>query len=474
VKAKKYGVVVVGGGPAGMSAALEASRAGATTAIVEERHSLGGQGYKQVPAGFQVKRPDRLDRQIRAGRALIEEVHDCAVDVYLDTVAWGLDGTHVGLEAHGDAPAELRADQVIVATGAYDRPVVFPGWTLPGVLTAGGAHSLLRTQGVVPGERIVMVGTGPLLLAFSAQLHSQGAPVVHVIDSSPFPGPGAMTRLALSARRDASLLVEGAGYLAYLLSRRVPRLYSHAIVRVDGTDAVQSVTVAKLGGDGAIQPGTEKTIEADTVCVGYGLAPSSELTRVVGCRQIWDRSSESFVPYRDDGMRTSRPGVLVAGDCTRIGGAEVALAEGRLAGLTAAHDAGLLDDAKYRARSESEIHELRQHLRFRDVLDSLYPIGDWAYDLAKDATVVCRCEDVTMADLAAARPPWVVDPSDVKATTRAGMGFCQGRNCGAHIRRLIAGPGLEYPSFTPRPPVKPSMISSIAEEFRDLDDKPIL
>jgi NAD(P)H-nitrite reductase large subunit len=152
----------------------------------------------------------------------------------------------------------------------------------------------------------------------------------------------------------------------------------------------------------------------------------------------------------------------------------VALAEGRLAGLTAAHDAGLLDDAKYRARSESEIHELRQHLRFRDVLDSLYPIGDWAYDLAKDATVVCRCEDVTMADLAAARPPWVVDPSDVKATTRAGMGFCQGRNCGAHIRRLIAGPGLEYPSFTPRPPVKPSMISSIAEEFRDLDDKPIL
>jgi NADPH-dependent 2,4-dienoyl-CoA reductase/sulfur reductase-like enzyme len=459
-----------------MSAAVEASRAGAKTAIVEERHALGGQGYKQVPTGFEVRRPDRLDRQIRAGLALIEQVHESSVDVYVDTVAWGLDGTRVALEARDGAPSDLAADQVIIATGAYDRPVVFPGWTLPGVLTAGGAHSLFRTQGVIPGERIVMVGTGPLLLAFSAQLHAHGAPVVHVIDSSPFPGPGAMARLAVTAHRDAALLVEGARYLAYLMRHRVPRLYSHAIVRVEGGDTVQSVTVAQIGRDGTIRAGTEKTIEADTVCIGYGLAPSSELTRIAGCRQVWDKSLDTFVPYRDEAMRTSQRGVLVAGDCTRIGGAEIAVVEGRLAGLTAAHDAGLLDEARYRVRSKSEIRELGGHLRFRDVLDSLYPIGDWAYGLADDETVVCRCEDVTMADLAAARPPWSIDPSDIKATTRAGMGYCQGRNCGFHIRRMIAnaGAGVDFPSFTARPPAKPTMISTIAAEFRDLDDKPIL
>jgi thioredoxin reductase len=473
MKSRKYDVVVVGGGPAGMSAAVEASHAGASTAIVEERHALGGQGYKQVPSGFDVTRPDRRDRQRRAGRALIEKVHESAVDVYVDTVAWGLDGTRVAIEPHDDSPADLETGQVIIATGAYDRPVVFPGRTLPGVLTAGGANSLIRTQGVIPGERIVMVGTGPLLLAFSAQLHSLGARVLHVIDSSPFPGPAPMTRLALAARRDAGLLVEGARYLAYLIRHRVPRLYSHAIVRVEGDDTVRSVTVAEVGRDGLIRPGTEKTIEADTVCIGYGLTPSTELTQLAGCRQVWDPSTDKFVPYRDDGMRTSQPGVLVAGDCTRIAGAEVAVVEGRLAGLTAARDAGLLDVVRYHARSDSEVRELRHHLRFRDALDSLYPIGDWVYGLANDETILCRCEDVTMADLAAARQDWVVDPSDIKATTRAGMGFCQGRNCGAHIRRLIGGDRHD-PSFTTRPPVKPALIASIAEEFNDLDDQPIL
>jgi len=473
MKSRKYDVVVVGGGPAGMSAAVEAGRAGAKTAIVEERHALGGQGYKQVPSGFTVRRPDRLDRLMRAGRALIEKVHETEVEVYVDTVAWGLDGTHVAIEAHNDTPADLEAGQVIIATGAYDRALVFPGWTLPGVLTAGGANSLVRTQGVIPGDRIIMVGTGPLLLAFSAQLHRLGARVVQVIDSSPFPGPVPMTRLALSARRDAGLLVEGARYLAYLIRHRVPRLYSHAIVRVEGSDAVRSATVAELGRDGLIRPGTEKRIEADTVCVGYGLTPSTELTQLAGCRQIWDQSSDSFVPYRDGGMRTSQPGVLVAGDCTRIAGAEVAVVEGRLAGLTAARHVGLLDLATYRARSGSERRALRHHLRFRDALDSLYPIGDWSYHLANDETVVCRCEDVTMADLAAARPQWAVDPSDIKAVTRAGMGFCQGRNCGLHIRRLI-GSDRHDPPFTTRPPVKPSKIADIAAEFRDLDDKPIL
>lgn len=282
-----------------------------------------------------------------------------------------------------------------------------------------------------------------------------------------------MARLALTARRDAGLLLDGARYLAYLIRHRVPRLYSHAIVRADGDDAVRSVIVAELGRNGLVRAGSEETLEADTVCVGYGLTPAAELTQLAGCRQVWDHSADNVVPYRDDAMRTSQPGVLVAGDCTGIAGAEVAVVEGRLAGLTAARDAGLLDAVGYRARSAAEMRGLRDHLRFRDALDSLYPIGDWAYNLATRETVVCRCEDVTMADLAAARPTWVVDPSDMKASTRAGMGFCQGRNCGAQIRRLMGGARHDLP-FSRRPPVRPALIASIAEEFRDLDDKPIL
>jgi NADPH-dependent 2,4-dienoyl-CoA reductase/sulfur reductase-like enzyme len=339
------------------------------------------------------------------------------------------------------------------------------------VMTAGGAQSLIKTQKVIPGQRILMAGSGPLILAFSAQLHQYGANVVTVCEAAGFPALRGGLRLLRAAPGNLGLLSDGLGYMTYLARKRVPFLYSHIIVRAEGEKEVERAVIARVGSDWKPVPGTEQTIDVDTICIGYGFFPSVELSRLCGCDHSYDEDLGGYIPVRDEWMRTTVKGVLAAGDGTGVAGSLVALEEGTLAGIAAALDLEKIGAVEAERRAAPVRKRLAVLERFRAALNRTYAVGQGVYALAKPDTIVCRCEEVTVQEIFDGIIAESSDPNSVKSVTRAGMGNCQGRNCQRHIASMVAGRAGksidQVPMFTARPPVKPVPIGLIAEERPD-------
>jgi thioredoxin reductase len=456
-------LVIIGGGPAGMAAALEARRHGVQTLLIDERTSLGGQIYRQPAPG-----PRPPTREARTGRVIADEVAASGAEIRLQTTVWGATGNELAVACADSSCARIRARKIIVAAGAYDRPIAFPGWTLPGVMTAGCAHALVTTQHVVPGKRILVAGSGALIVSFAAQLHRHGANVVGVLEAATRPTVAAVTRLIAAGASAPSVLFAGARQFTYLRRKRVPLRYSHVIVRATGDREVSEAAIARVDRDWQPIPGTEETIDVDTVCLGYGFLSSSELTRLMGCAHFYDDSLGGWIPRRDAYMRTSVDGVYAVGDGAGVGGSLLAESEGRLAGATAARDLGMLAGASPTRTVQDLTRRVERLERLRRALANLFPFGTGVYQLAKPETIVCRCEEVTQAQLLAAIGAGCHTADAVKSITRAGMGYCQGRNCGVHVEALVNVPSgalaQDRQGFRTRAPVKPIPISVLAEE----------
>jgi D-hydroxyproline dehydrogenase subunit alpha len=444
-----YDLLIVGGGPAGLAAAAEGAAAGLAVGLVDERVTLGGQIYKQP--GFEVRDHRALGVEHLRGRALIEAASSARV--MTRTVALAIEGSEVVLATDGEPARTVIARRLLLAAGAHDRPVAFPGWTLPGVLTAGGAQTLVKTQRVLPGKRLLFAGSGPLALAFPAQLHGYGATIAAVLEAGPPPRAGDVARMAAAARGNASLLRDAVRYRAQLLRARIPLRYRRIVVRAEGEGRVESVTHAAVDADWRVIAGTEETVAVDTLCLGYGFVPSVELPRLAGCAFGFDEDRGGPVVEVDEWMRTSVDGVLAAGDGTGVEGSYAAVDEGRLAALGAALDLGAIasaDDAPIRAR-------LTRKRAFRAALERMHRVGPGIFELATADTIVCRCESVTRAAIEAAATS---DINVAKAYTRAGMGLCQGRNCQRQVAALIGT--TEY--ATTRLPARPVALGVIARE----------
>lgn len=461
-----HDLLVVGGGPAGISAARAARLAGLSVVLVDERPSLGGQIFKQPGPGFTVPDPSALDRQGRFGRSLIASLDGLGVDVRLRTAVVAVEGRESVLVTDGKPATTVRTDRTIVATGAHDRPVVFPGWTLPGVITAGGLQTLAKTQRVLPGRRMVFAGSGPVALAFPAQLAHYGAQIIEALESGPAPRLGDIVRLARAARGNVDLLRDAARYRALLLRHRVPLRYGRMVVRAEGDGRVERIVHAAVDTDWRVVPGTERAVEADVLCVGYGFVPSLELMRLLGCTFDHNESLGGAVVRRDAWLRTSVDGVYAAGDGTGVEGSYVAMDEGTVAGVAAALDAGRLDEPRALELVRSARHRLARRRTLTNATGRLYRVGAGIYELATDDTIVCRCEVVRRGVVAAAVDS-TADINVVKAYTRAGMGPCQGKNCQRQIAAMIAarhGRSVgDVALATPRMPLRPVPIASLAD-----------
>ena len=460
---------MIGGGPAGLAAAAMAAGHGLQTVLVDERPTLGGQIYRQPGPGFVVNNAGKLGHDLARGLDLVRSAGEAGAELSTGTTVVSLRGTSVAMfgQGPGATATTVQARRVLVAPGAYDRPVAFPGWTLPGVVTAGGAQALVKASRVVPGDRVAFAGSGPLALAFPAQLRHYGVNVVLALEAGPAPTPRSVLGLLSAAPGNFSLLRDGAAYRAQLLRSGVPLRYGRVVVRADGEDRVEEMAHAAVDGDWRVVPGTEERTAVDTICIGYGFATSTELLRLAGCRFGYDEDLGGAVVEVDEWQRTSVPGVLAAGDGTGVRGGPVAIDQGRLAALGAAADLGALSPGQAATLARPLRRRLAAKERFRLALRPLYAVGPGVYELATAGTVVCRCEEVTLARLEEAAAA-TADANVAKSYTRAGMGLCQGRNCHRQVAAVLARhSGLPIPevaAMTARPPARPVPIRVLVDD----------
>ncbi|HEX7297911.1 MAG TPA: FAD-dependent oxidoreductase [Solirubrobacteraceae bacterium] len=456
-------VLVVGGGPAGMAAAVAAARAGAQVTLVDERAKLGGQYYKQPAAEPTRVEPERLDRQFRRGRELADAVRTAGVEVLAGAEIWSAFAPD-DLRAVDEATRwRLRPQRLVLATGAYERGWAIPGWTLPGVLTTGAAQSLLRAHQVAPGRRVLVSGNGPLNMQLAAELVRAGAEVVALAELARITSPRRAAALARMAASAPDLVRDGIRYRAALTRARVPVLTGAAVVACEGDGRLRSATVARIDDNGAAVVGSERTFEADAVCLGFGFAPARELALALGVPHDLDARLGIAVPRRDDAGGTPVKHVWIAGDAAGVGGGRVAQAAGTLAGAAAARSLGHAPDPAVVAAAR---RSRDRAAAFQRALWTVFDAPTVVDELATPQTPMCRCESVTRAQL---EPLLAEDDvghiGALKRATRAGMGGCQGRYCATVLAQLAArrsGRRLDERSgFAPAAPAKPVRIGDL-------------
>jgi NADPH-dependent 2,4-dienoyl-CoA reductase/sulfur reductase-like enzyme len=469
-----WDIAVLGAGPAGMAAATEAARRGAKVVLLEESPAPGGQVYRAAPPGFVV--PPDPDR--RAGDALRAALAASGAALRLGHRVWGLGGGP--LVPQGAAPAPFRVDALppdgapltlearalVLCPGTHERIIPFPGWTLPGVIGLAAATILLKAQGVLPGRRVVVAGAGPLLYAVAAKLLKAGAEVAAIADLATR-GEWARALPALAARPD--LLARGLAWRAALATKGVPVLPAHTVIAAEGAQAVERVRVQPLAG------GTAESFDCDALCIGHGLVPATEATRVFRAAHRYARESGGWVPVLDADRRTSVKLLYVAGDGGGVRGAAAAPEAGRLAALAALRDLGLLDGhAHARARRRPALEQWRA-AQGGAAMARMMALRPALVEAIAPETVVCRCEGVTRAEIEAALDDGAADMNQLKQFTRCGMGPCQGRVCGEAAAELVARRigGRERAGFaTGRLPLRPVPMEAVLGAF-DYADIPV-
>ncbi|QFZ83986.1 FAD-dependent oxidoreductase [Variovorax paradoxus] len=453
--AQDVDVLVVGAGPAGLSAALAARQAGASVLVLDERLQAGGQFYKPLAPSHHAPRP--ADRQFANGLALERDVRAAGVTIAQGAQVWAAFSAHEVSALIDGRATHIRCRQLVIAPGAYERPVPIPGWTLPGVMTTGAAQTLARAYRVAPGRRVVIAGNGPLNLQLAAELLVGGAHVVAVLESAASPSARHWRHLLTTARTAPDLVRQGWGYLRQLRAHKVPVLWRHAVVGAEGDGELTAVQAVQLDAQG--QPTSSlQRFEADTLCLGYGFIPSTELARMLGCEhRVVDRHLGYLATVTAEDGATSLDGVFVVGDGADMGGSRVALARGTLAGRSAARKLGLL--TKPTPSSDRTAAQLQRAECFQQALWSLYEAPPVALAAISDDTLLCRCEEISFGSVREQIRAGRDTLAALKRNARLGMGRCQGRYCAVTAAKLVSemtGRALEVEQyFAPRPPAKP-------------------
>lgn len=360
-------LIIVGAGPAGLSAAAEAASCGLDTIVFDENSRPGGQLFKQIHKFFGSQEHRAGTRGIRIGEDLVRDARQAGAEVILNADVMGI-FPHKELTVHRDDHIfHVKADQIILATGASENAIPFQGWTLPGVMGAGAAQTMMNLHGVIPGHRILMVGSGNVGLVVSMQLLQAGCTVVGVMDVAPTVG--------------------GYGVHAAKIARAgVPFYLSHSLLRAEGDGKVQQAVIVQLDDLRRPIPGSEKTLEVDTICLAVGLSPSYQLAAMAGCELVEDGKQGGIIPKTNKLGETSIPGIYVAGDASGIEEASSAMLKGRIAGTCAASRAGYLTAQECKERCEVFLHsleELRQGMFSKERKGTLQTVTDEGFLLSQ-------------------------------------------------------------------------------------------
>lgn len=452
-------LIVIGGGPAGVEAAMAAAAHGLSVRLVDEAPQAGGQVYRAPPRAFGAAFQRSADP---LGVALRERLAASPVQAHFDHIVWSASPGY-RIDALGpDGAVSWHARAIIAAPGAQERVVPFPGWTLPGVTGLAGATIMLKAQGMLPGAVTLVAGQGPLLLAVAAGILKAGGTLAAVVDLASQADWLAEWR-PIASRPDLAL--KGLGWQMALRRARVPILYRHAVRRAEARGDQLQVSVGRVDADGVPVAGPERDFLVDAVTVGNGLTASTDITRLLRAEHRFEALRGGWVPQRDADYRTTQHGLYVAGDGAGIAGAAAAALDGRLAGLSVAHDLGALPPEAYRDLAAPLRRKAEGARRFGTAMARLMALRPAQVAAIGEDTIVCRCEDVTRGEIGAAVRDGAHGVNQVKAWTRCGMGPCQGRICGDIVGQLVAGQGNPREAagyFTGRTPFRPLPLDELA------------
>jgi hydrogen cyanide synthase HcnB len=435
--------------------------------LIEENQNLGGKVF--APTGNSVKgsAADQIEKSI--GSRILEDFERVRdnISVFLSTEVWGfIDQKTVLLHSRDDVDKpqkRIKGDKVIICVGAFEKAIPFPGWTLPGVFSVGGLNTLVK-KGIVPGKRFLIAGTGPLQLVLANHLIHAGATLSAIVNAASLKDIAA-SAFQLFASIDNLKIRSGFDYLRNIQRHNIPIYRSHIVSKVYGTSEVEKAQIIKVDRSWNPIRGTEKEITADAVAYGFGLIPSTELTRLCGCKHIYDERRGYWKVELNERMETSVPGVFAAGDGLTVKGYSAAIEEGRVAALEACTQLDRVDRSKADRLLRPALRKLKRFNRFGRIMDSISTPRPGIFDIVSDDTIVCRCEEVTMQDVISAVTDGARDVNDIKRRTRLGMGHCQGRFCGQVINELIwrlTGVGKQREIFTSRTPAKPVPFECLA------------
>ena len=451
-----HDLVIVGAGPAGMSAAIMARTCGLRTLVIDEQPRPGGQIYRNVtavaPTVSRLLGPD-----YRHGAGLAEQLACCGADVHSGAGVWDIARDLRVTVQRAGATYQVHAPQLLLASGAMERPSPIPGWTLPGVLNAGAAQIALKTSAQIPKGRIVLVGGGPLLLLVACQLLKAGARLAAIVQTSPRSNRALAWPHAMGALGTPALLAKGLRMLWQLRRAGVP-MFRHATgVRIEGDEGVQAVSFTAGG--------KSQQVQADIALLHHGVVPNTQLSRLLRLDHAWNPMQLAWQPRVDDWGQTSLDGLRIAGDGAGIGGALAAQAGGAIAAIGAAFSLGKIDGERARRLAQPWRAALRRQLRIRPFLDALYRPPEWLTDCTDD-TIICRCEEVTAGKVRRMAQLGCEGPNQTKFFSRCGMGPCQGRMCGLTVTQVLAKTLARTPAevgaYRIRAPLKPIPLGSFA------------
>jgi thioredoxin reductase len=446
-----YDVAVIGAGPAGLAAATVCARAGLATVLLDEQPSPGGQIYRAVTAA-PIKQNTVLGADYWAGAELVEKFLASGAQYVPGATVWNLTREReLGVSVAGAAHI-IKAERVILATGALERPFPIPGWTLPGVMTAGAGQILLKSSGLVPHGPTVIAGCGPLLWLIAWQYLNAGARIDAILETA------GSDRAA--AWRHAPAFAASRYFLKGLrlmleVRRRVRVVAGVMELRAEGSERVEAV--------GYRTARAAERLPVDNLFLHQGIVPNVNLAMAAGIEHRWDDTQLCFAPLLDADGNTAIPGIAIAGDGVGVAGAEAAHARGALGGLTAVR--ALRPNAPALAAMPAVRARLARYMRGRAFLDAYYRPAAQFRRPARD-TLVCRCEEVTAGQIVDTAVLGCTGPNQMKAFLRCGMGPCQGRLCGLTVTELIAqARGISPPEvgyYRLRPPVKPITLGELA------------
>jgi len=460
-KRDSYDVVVIGAGPAGLAASATTAQAGLSTLLLDENAGPGGQVWRAI-ASTPVTAPEQLGADYWAGADLVKEAQASGAEIIQRATVWSLDRRLEIAVSSGGASAFVTARRVILATGALERPFPIPGWTLPGVMTAGAAQTMLKSSGLVPDGRTVIAGQGPLLWLLAAQILRLGGRIDCILDTTERGNYFAALPYALD-------FVTSPYFAKGLAMMREVKAKARVVTGVSelvasGEGQLASVTYAARG--------HRETIPADLLLLHQGVVPNVNLAMAAGVEHHWDDRQLCWSPLTDADGNTSVVGIAIAGDGAGIGGAAVAVLRGRIAARAAVESLAPAAIAKLDAENVVRT-ALAQAERGRSFLDVLFRPAP-QFRIPSGNTIVCRCEEVTAQDVLDSVAIGATGPNQLKAYRRTGMGPCQGRLCGLTVTELMAQARGKCPQeigyYRLRAPVKPITLAELAAGPKTEDD----